>query len=151
MTHDPPGAGIICLDGLGTAAFVAVTAVAAAWRRDAADLASLAVSGVLFVGGCVAFTVGFLRAVGRSRTEDVDIAGVVYLTGSAPRPVRRALLGLWFLQIGVATASVFAVQPPFGVMAPMWGIGLITVWASQHGTFPPRPAEDRLGRRSAPQ
>ncbi|HEX2575648.1 MAG TPA: hypothetical protein VHK88_04815, partial [Aquihabitans sp.] len=93
---------------------------------------------------------GFVRAAVRSGDEDVDIAGVVYLTGSAPRPVRRAMLGLWFVQIAVASASVFTVRPPFGVMAPVWGIGLITLWASRHGTFPRRPPGTGPGRRSAP-
>jgi hypothetical protein len=147
---EAPGLALVRLDVVGTVAFVAATAVASAWSSDAADLANLVVSGVLFVGGCVAFTVGFLRAAGRSRVDDVDIAGVVYLTGSAPRSVRRVLLGLWFVQIAVAAASVVAVAPPFGVMAPVWGIGLITLWGAWHGVFPPRPREDRLGRRSAP-
>lgn len=144
----PAGSGIIRLSVGGTVAFVAVTTLASFWGNDAADLANLAVSGVLFVGGSAAFGLGFLRAAGRSRAEDVDIAGVVYLTGSAPTRVRRTLLGLWFVQIATATASVFAVRPPFGVMAPVCGIGLITVWGSRHGVFPPRPAAD--GRRRRP-
>ncbi len=142
------GSGIIRLSVGGTVAFVAATAVASFVDRHAADLANLVVSGVCFLGGSLAFAVGFLRAVGRSRTEDVDIAGVVYLTGSAPTPVRRVLLGAWFVQIAAATASVFAVQPPFGVMAPVWGIGLITVWGSRYGVFPPRPPPVGPQRRS---
>lgn len=146
-----PGRTLIRLDALGTALFVAVSLVASLTDADAVQVANLAVSGILFLAGSVAFTVGFLRAAGRSRTEDVDIAGVVYLTGSAPRPVRRLLLGLWFVQIGVAAATVFTVAPPFGVMAPVWGIGLITAWGARYGAFPPKPPEDRFGRRSAPQ
>lgn len=145
------GAGTIRLDALGTAVFVVVTALAALWERDVTDLVNLAASGVLFVGGCAAFAVGFVKAAGRSRTEIVDLAGLFYLTGSAPKRPRRLLLGLWFSQIAVAAASVFALQPPFGVMAPVWGIGLLTAWGARHGTFPPRPVDDRPGRRSAPQ
>jgi hypothetical protein len=154
VTNDPggsEGAGIIRVDAIGTAVFVAVTVLAAVWDGDAADLVNLVVSGVLFLGGCAAFAVGFARAAGRSRTEIIDLAGLFYLTGSAPKEPRRLLLGLWFAQIVVAAASVAVVQPPFGVMAPVWGIGLLTVWGARHGTFPPRPVEDRLGRRSAPQ
>lgn len=146
-----PGRGVVQIDALGTAAFVVVTGLASVWVHDFANLANLAISGFLFVGGCLAFTVGFLRAVGRSEGEDVDIAGVVYLTGSAPRRVRRAMLGLWFVQIATAGLSVFTVHPPFGVMAPVWGVGLLTVWASRYGTFPSRPARVGPGRRSAPQ
>ncbi len=147
---DAPGTGLVLADAVGTALFVASTVLASLWASDTADLVNLVVSSVLFVGGCVAFTVGFLRAAARSRVDDVDIAGVVYLTGSAPRSVRRVLLGLWFAQIAVAAASVATVAPPFGVMAPVWGIGLITVWGARHGVFPPRPPEDRLGRPIAP-
>lgn len=145
------GQAVIRLDAIGTAVFVAVTVLAAVGEGDATDLVNLVVSGVLFLGGCAAFAVGFARAAGRSRTEIIDLAGLFYLTGSAPKEPRRLLLGLWFAQIVVAAASVAVVQPPFGVMAPVWGIGLLTVWGARHGTFPPRPVEDRLGRRSAPQ
>ena len=34
--------------------------------------------------------------------------------------------------------SVVAVQPPFGVMAPVWGIGMLTVWGARYGTFAQR-------------
>ncbi len=145
------GGGIVRLDAVGTAVLVLVTIVASFWEGTATDLLNLVVSGALFLGGCAAFTVGFFRAVGRSRTEVVDLAGLFYLTGSAPRVARRSLLGLWFLQITTAAASVVAVQPPFGVMAPVWGIGLLAVWGSRHGSFPVRPLHDGPGRRSAPQ
>ena len=71
-------------------------------------------------------------------TEVIDLAGLFYLTGAAPRPVRRMLLGLWFAQIAVATASVAVTHPPFAVMAPIWGIGVLTLWSSRHGSFPSR-------------
>jgi hypothetical protein len=148
----PPGRGIIRLDLVGTIAFALVTLVGSVSETAAADLANLVVSAVLFVGGCVAFGVGFVLAAGRSRTEVVDLAGLFYLTGSGPPRARRPLLGLWFAQIAVAVASVFTLQPPFGVMAPVWGIGLITVWGSRHGRFPGRTAEElrRTGPARAP-
>lgn len=132
------GPGIVRADLIGTAALVLVTLVASLVENDVTDLANLVVSGVLFLGGCVAFAMGFLRAAGRSRIEVVDLAGLFYLTGSAPRRARRTLLGLWFAQIAVATASVFTIAPPFGVMAPVWGIGILTLWSSRHATFPAR-------------
>ncbi len=138
-----PGGVIAQVDLAGTVALAASTLLASFWADDAADLVNLAVSAVLFVGGCIAFAVGFLRAAGRSRTEVVDMAGLFYLTGSAPTPVRRTLLGLWFAQIAIATASVAAVRPPFGVMAPVWGIGLLALWGARNGKFPSRTAADR--------
>ena len=138
MTGEPlAGIGAVKLDLFGTVALAVVTLGAAA-ETNATDLANLAVSGALFLGGCVAFGLGFVRAAGRSRTEVVDLAGLFYLTGSAPRQARRVMLGLWFAQIAVASASVFFVSPPFAVMAPVWGIGMLTYWASRHATFPSR-------------
>ena len=72
--------------------------------------------------------------------EAIDLAGLFYLTGSAPTEARRAFLGLWFAQIAIAAAAIPLTDPPFAVMAPVWGIGLITWWASAHATFPPRKA-----------
>ena len=145
------GIGIVGLDAVGTVAFVVATALASVWESSASNLINLVVSAALFLGGCAAFTVGFLRAVGRSRAEVVDLAGLFYLTGSAPQVTRRSMLGLWFLQIAVASLSVIAVQPPFGVMVPVWGIGLISVWGARHGSFPARRLGGGPTRRSAPQ
>lgn len=133
-----PGAGIITAAQIGTGVMAASVLVAALADVTGVQLGYLAVSSALFLAGCVAFSVGFLRAVGRSRTETVDLAGLFYLTGAAPRPVRRMLLGLWFVQIALATVSVAVTQPPWAVMAPVFGIGLLTVWSSRHGSFPPR-------------
>lgn len=138
-----PGHHIVSVDAAGTVLFVVVTIVASLLDGDVTTMANLLVSVVLFVGGCVAFGVGFVRAAGRSRTEVIDLAGLFYLTGSAPRNVRRQMLGLWYVQIAVAAVGVAITAPPFGVMAPVWGIGLLTLWSSRHATFPPRPAARR--------
>ena len=143
------GRWVAVLDVAGTVLLVLAMAVAAIWRTSGTEIAYLVVSALLFVGGTVAFAVGFLTAVGRSRTEVVDLAGLFYLTGSAPRVVRRTLLGLWFAQIAAVAVSL-AVAPPFGVLGLMWGIGLLPVWGSRYGTFEARPPSDRPGRRSAP-
>ena len=137
------GHGIYLADLVGTVALGAVSLVTAAWATAATEIATLVVSGVLFLGGVVAFGVGFVRVAGRSRYEVVDLAGVFYLTASAPRLARRRFLGLWFAQIAIAVASVAVVRPPFAVMAPVWGVGLTTLWASRHGAFPARPAVRR--------
>lgn len=134
---------IVRIDAAGTVALVAATVAASVTDGGPAAAVNLVVATVLFLGGCVAFAVGFVRAAGRSRTEIIDLAGLFYLTGAAPRPVRRAMLGLWFTQIGVATVSVATVSPPFGVMAPVWGIGFLTLWSAYHGTFPQRPTPSR--------
>ena len=138
ISRDVPSRGLLVADAVGTGALVAVTLLSAATDATAAQVLSLVVAGALFLGGCAAFFVGFLRAVGRSREETVDLAGLFYLTGSASAEVRRAFLGLWFAQIAVAVAAIAVSRPPFGVMAPLWGVGMTTWWASLHATFPPR-------------
>ena len=148
---ESPGQVLVRADAFGTAAFVVVTVGASLTNSNAVSLANIVVSSVLFFGGCVAFAAGFVRAAGRSRTEVVDMTGLFYLTGTAPRAVRRTFLGLWFLQIAVAAASVFTVSPPFGVLAPLWGIGLTAAWGARHGTFSVRPSKGNRTDGSAPQ
>lgn len=138
------GRTLLLADLAGTAALAVVTVLAAVSDADAVVLLGLVVALVLFVGGSVAWGIGFLRAVGRSRSEQIDLAGLFYLTGSAPEEARTWFLRTWFAQIAIAVLAVAVSRPPFGVMAPVWGIGLITWWASRHATFPPR---DDLGAK----
>ena len=143
LLPETEGRSLLVADLVGTVALALVTLLDAVTQAKAAQILGLIVVAVLFIGGCVGFTVGFLRAVGRSRTEQIDLAALFYLTGSAPTEVRRAFLGLWFAQMAIAVVAVFVTRPPFAVMAVIWGIGLITWWASAHATFPPR---DEPGR-----
>lgn len=143
LLPDIEGRGLLVADAVGTGALVLATAASAVTDADSVVIVNLVVAGVLFLGGCLGFGIGFLRAVGRSRTETVDLAGLFYLTGSAPPEARRAFLGLWFAQIAIAAAAIPLTDPPFAVMAPVWGIGIITWWASAHATFPPREDEPR--------
>ena len=139
------------LDALGTLGFLVVTVVAAVVDADGAALANLVVCAALFVVGSAIWAWGFVLAAARSREAVIDLAGLFYLTGSAPRSVRRYFLGLWFLQIAIAVAAIPVTSPPFGVMVPVFGIGIITLWAAGRGTFPERPPEPGpRGRRSAP-
>ena len=138
LLPDVEGRPLLVADAVGTGALALITVVSAVTDADAVVVLNLIVAGVLFLGGCVGFGIGFLRAVGRSRTETVDLAGLFYLTGSAPTEARRAFLGLWFAQIAIAAAAIPLTDPPFAVMAPVWGIGIITWWAAGHATFPPR-------------
>lgn len=125
----------------GTAVFV-VAAVAAAVSPGALGRPALVLDVVLFGGGVVAFAAGYLRGVNRSRREVVSIGGLWFLTaGVAPGPVRRDLLGALGVQVVVGLGT--AVARPYtdlaaGVLVPMFGLGLCGLWASRHGTFPPR-------------
>jgi hypothetical protein len=72
----------------------------------------------------------------------LSVAGIWFLSGSAPRSVRLTLLGCLAVQVVVALATA-AIRPftalAFGVLVPMSGLGLCGLWAAVAGTFPPRP------------
>lgn len=138
-----PGIRLIQADVIGTVAFVATAAAAAVLLRPAVQAPAVGVAGALFVGGCLAFAWGFLTAVQRSRTEAIELSSLFFLKESAPAGVRRALLALIAVQV-VAAIVTASVQPytslAFGVIAPVWGLGLITLWSGRHGTFPDKGA-----------
>jgi hypothetical protein len=40
----------------------------------------------------------------------------------------------------VAAASIRPfTEVAFGILAPMYGLGLMALWGARHGAFPPRP------------
>ena len=97
---------------------------------------------VLFALGCLAFVRTLLVAAARSRTEELSVAGIWFLAG-APAPIRRRLLGCLAVQVVVALVTA-SIRPytalAFGVLVPMFGLGLSGLWAVRSGTFPPRAA-----------
>lgn len=141
-----PGGEILTLLWAGTGAFLAVAAIATAFPDGAARPAAV-VDVVLFVAGIVAFVAAYVRAVGRSRTEELSIAGLFFLAGgSAPRQVRFRFMAALAVQVVVALVTA-SIRPytsvAFGVLVPMFGLGLAGLWGARHGTFPPRrPAVD---------
>ena len=123
----------------GTAVFVLTASLATVYA--AADLVALVVALVLFAVGTAIFSVVLLLAARRSRTEHIVVPSLFFLQGSAPPPVRRLLLGA--LAVEVVTALVTAGVRPntslaFGILSPMYALGLTGLWAARHGAFPPR-------------
>ena len=106
----------------------------------------------LFLVAIGAFTYAFGVGLARStRGDNVAVANLFFLQGSAPRPVKREFLAL-FVVCFVITAATVAWEP-FGVLVPMLPLGLAGVWAARHGVFPPRPgglvaADDRRRARA---
>ena len=135
-TEDP----LIRASLIGTAAFVAVAA-AAVVLPDTLAVAMVVVSLLLFAAGCVAFVLTLLRAAERSRREAVTLPGIWWLSGSAPTPVRRLLIGSFLVEVLVAFGAA-SVRPftglAFGILAPIYGLGLLGLWGARHGTFGPR-------------
>jgi hypothetical protein len=141
VTEAVAGAAILRTATVSTAAFV-VLATAAAIAPGTLARPVAVVDGALFLAGVAAFAIAFARAVARSRTEEVDLLGMVFLGGgAAPPQVRRHLLGALAVQIVVAVVTA-SVRPytsvAFGVLVPMLGVGLAALWGATHGTFPPR-------------
>lgn len=96
----------------------------------------------LLAGGTLASGLAFAKAIGRSRTELIDVPGLFLLLGSAPRRTRLLLWGAVAAStaIGVATAASRPYTSlAFGVLAPLWAYGLAVLWNATHGAFPDRP------------
>lgn len=138
-----PGAGIVQASMVTTAVFV-VTAVAATAFPDEVGVPVAIVDVGLFVAGTVIFVLALLEGLDRSRTEQVEIGALFFLTGStAPRAVKVRLLGCVVLQVLVALVSssirVYT-EVAFGILVPMLGLGLTGRWGALHGAFAKKPA-----------
>jgi hypothetical protein len=146
-----PGTGraIVVADAVGTALFAGTAVLEAVLLQHWTEVLGVAVAMVLFALGCVAFLLGYARAVRRSRTEELSISGLFLLAGPAvPSPVKRQLGLLLAIQVTVAltTALVRSYTPlAFGVLVPVFGVGLNGLWAARHGRFPRRASRPRAG------
>jgi hypothetical protein len=123
----------------GTVAFAVASAMAVA-NDDAAGFVAV-FDLILFALGVLAFVRTLLSAAQRSRTEELSVAGIWFLAGSAPKDIRVWLLGSLGAQLVLAFTAA-SLRPytavAFGVLVPMFGLGLTGLWAVRSGTFPPR-------------
>jgi hypothetical protein len=145
-----PGAQVVRLDLAGTAVFLIALAVAIPMRSH--RFAQFIIGGVsmaLFAIGVATTLWAYTRALDRSRVEEVGVANLYLLTGdTAPKPVRRtmslalavqivaALTGAWIGVVGLDEGQLNALA--FGVLVPMFGVGMNGVWAALHGSYGPR-------------
>ncbi len=141
-----PGHRIIAASLAGTGLF-AVTAVPAVTGVDAMKLPAAVVSLALFVVSIPLSLVALARAAVRTaRQEDrITVGSLFFLQGSAPRPVRRLLLGSLLASLAVTTLT--ASGEPFGVLQPVFPLALCAWWRARHGTFPRIPDPDAGGPR----
>jgi hypothetical protein len=149
-----PGARIRWLSWAGTALYVVLATVATVWPGTL-PAALMAVSVGLFLAGFVAFAAAYVIALGRSRSEAIGMGGLYFLSGTAPRTVQRSLVGSFAVETvtAVVTASIgLAVIPAdadnvlaFGILTPLYGLGLAGLWGARHGTFPPRAGPSGRG------
>lgn len=139
-----PGSWLTSSGIVATVVFAVVTA-AAAIDPDQFIVAFFVVSVVLFVVGMIAFGIAIVGMALRSRDDVLSIAGVFFLSGSAPRAVQARLLGALVAQVVIAIAGA-AVRPftplAAGTLVPMFGLGLIGLWAVRFGHFDPQTARE---------
>jgi hypothetical protein len=84
-------------------------------------------------------------AISRSRTESIGIGGLYFLAGSASKVVRVRLLGALTAQVVIAIVAA-SIRPftsvAFGVLVPVFGLGLCGLWGARHGQFPARSVDE---------
>jgi hypothetical protein len=135
-----PGAALISFDLGATAAFVALE-IAGVVEPDSFGVAAAALSCVLFAIGIGTFLWAYALGIGRSRSETVTLPALFLLAGSAPRSVVLRLRLALTVQVVVAVTAA-SVRPftnlAFGILVPMFGLGMMALWGGRYGRFPPR-------------
>lgn len=145
-TNDEKGARLVRASWMGTAVFV-VAAVIGVANLDFVVI-TVATSLILFAIGTAAFLLAYAKAISRSRYEAIGMGGLYFLVGSASRRTQVLLLSSLAVEIVVAlvAASVRIYTPvAFGLLVPMYGLGLAGLWGATYGEFPPRESTPRVG------
>ncbi len=142
------GARIVHLDVMGTAVFALTAGLSAALFTGVVKVVAVVVALVLFSIGVVTFLWSYWTAVQRSRTENIAVAQLYFLaSASAPRNVRLTmnLVLVGQVMIGLGTALVrnstdgrAGSTLAFGILVPMFGLGLNGLWCSKFGKFSTR-------------
>jgi hypothetical protein len=141
---EEPGAGLVNAAFLATGAIVATSAAAAA-LPESLGVVHAGLSVVLFVIGTGALLWAYALGVSRSRTDLISIPGLFFLAGTvAPPATRRALRVATAVEV-VAVVVAASIRPytevAFGILAPMFGLGLMGTWGGRYGEFPERPRQ----------
>ena len=138
------------VDLVGTIVFAVALAITIPLRAERpVQIVFAAVSMVLFAIGAGTSLWAYVGALERSRTAEIGVGGLYLLTGTtAPRDIRRLMTSLLAVQVVLAlTGAVVGVSGlsgtevnvlAFGVLVPMFGIGMNGLWAVRHGAFGPR-------------
>jgi hypothetical protein len=131
------GRGIIRFGWIANVVFAATAIPVAAGLNGLIGVA-IVVALLLFLVAVGVFGYAFVLALSRSTQGDnVAVANLFFLQGSAPKPIRRTFL--WMFVVCLAIAAGTAAWEPFGVLVPILPIGLAGMWAARYGVFPPRP------------
>lgn len=142
LYEDPhPGDGLLNLVFAGTGALVG-TSLAGALVPDTFAVVHAVLAGLLFVAGSGAMLWGYALGVSRSRALVVTLPGLFFLAAGAAPPDSRRRFHLALAVQVVAVAAAALVRPDtemaFGVLAPVFGLGLMAMWGGRFGSFPAR-------------
>ena len=114
MYPDTPGRAIVRFGWIANLVF-AVTAIPAALGVDFMLDVAIGVSLVLFLIACGAFLYAFGVGIARSaRGDNVAVANLFFLQGSAPRDVQRTFIAMFVVCLVIAVATIVsgAVRDP---------------------------------------
>lgn len=136
----------------GTWVFAAIAIGTTAFPEPMAVPIAVVSLGLLAIG-CWAMLWAFQRALQRSRYELIGVGGLYFLAGCAPRSVRLSMMAALAGQLVVALAAA-SVRPftasAFGILVPVYALGLSGAWGARHGTFPPRRPDGANSERGDP-
>jgi hypothetical protein len=139
---EEPGATLVNVAFLGTGALVA-TSVAAAVAPDTFGVVLAVLAVGLFAIGTGAMLWAYALGVSRSRTDLITVPGLFFLSGDVAPPSTRLALRVATVVEVVAVVAAASIRPytevAFGILAPMFGLGLMGMWGGRYGTFPDRP------------
>lgn len=133
------GAFLIRASWVGTIVFGVWAFLAVAF--ESVEVVALTIDVVLFFVGIAAFLVAYARAIARSRDVVLGVGGIYFLAGAATRELQVKLLSSVAVQLIVAliTASMRPFTAlAFGMLVPMYGVGVAGLWGAFHGVFPER-------------
>ena len=108
----------------------------------------MAVSMGMFLAGTVLLAWALWIAVQRSRYFVVGIGGLFFTVGSAPVQVQKILLSSLCFEVVVGfLAATLRIYTPvtFGILAPVWALGLTSLWCARFGSFEVRQNDQRNG------
>lgn len=159
MMDSMKGAAIIRANELLTFAFVVTASLSVAFFEQPWKVIAATVALACFSLGVVVFLWGYWVAVQRSRTDNIAVASLYFLTDkSAPRSVSARMNVLLVVQVvaGIVTALMRSSTDgkpgstlAFGILVPVLGLGLNGLWGALHGEFSPRNTGNSTGVRSS--
>lgn len=144
MNPEPSAAyddALVKLSLRATAIFTVVSAVTYL-LEDRLDVAYAIGCSIAFVIGVAVFALGMWNGIQRSRVDKVTLTGLVAIDGShVPKAPRNLLWASILIQlvVSIAFASLRPfTQQAFGLLVPVVGLGLATLFGSRFAAFHPR-------------